>query len=310
MVAPGQGAQTPGFLTPWLEDSQYADQLHWLSTVCGIDLEHYGTKADADTIRDTAIAQPLIVASGILAATALFPDLVRDSRRIDLAAGHSLGELTIAAGVGMITAEQAMVLVRERGKAMAETAAKTESGMIAILGGDREDVLATIARHGLVTVNDNGPGQLVAAGAKEDIRRLLDAPPDRTRLRPLEIAGAFHTKEVEHVADLLGRCARAISPRDPGAGMISNRDGHVVRDGREMLDLIVRQVSLPVYWNRCLDTMAERGVTGLLELAPAKTLSRITWRAMPDVETFTLNTPDELDGARAFVDKHSTASPA
>ncbi|MBR8638272.1 ACP S-malonyltransferase [Streptomyces tuirus] len=305
MVAPGQGAQIPGFLTPWLEEPEFADHLHWLSMVSGIDLAYFGTEAEADAIRDTAIAQPLIVATGLVAAHALFPDPIRDAQAVDIAAGHSLGEITIAAGVGMISAEQAMVLVRERGKAMAETAAKTESGMIAILGGEAEEVSETLLRHNLAIVNDNGPGQVVAAGAREDINRLIEDPPSRTRLRPLEIAGAFHTKEVDHVADLLSRCARAISPLDPATGMLSNRDGRVVRDGREMLDLTVRQVSLPVHWNRCMETMVELGVTGFLELAPATTLTRIAWRQLPGVETFMLNTPDQLDDARAFVDKHS-----
>ncbi|MGW2707295.1 ACP S-malonyltransferase [Streptomyces sp. NPDC001340] len=307
MVAPGQGAQIPGFLKSWLEEPAFADHIHWLSTVCGIDLEHYGSEADADSIRDTAIAQPLIVGTGLLGARALFSRSAGRSALIDVAAGHSLGELTVAASVGMLSEEQTMVLVRERGRAMAATAAESEAGMVAVLGGDPDDVQATIERLGLVTVNDNGPGQVVAAGARVAIARLVAEPPAATRIRPLQIAGAFHTPEVEHVAVRLGRCARAITPLTPPARLLSNRDGEVVTDGREMLDRIVRQVSLPVRWGLCMETMKRLGVTGLLELPPAGTLTRIARRALPGVEAFALNTPDQLDDARVFVDKHHTA---
>ena len=307
MVAPGQGAQIPGFLAPWLEDPEFADHINWLSAVCHLDLAHYGVKADAETIMDTAIAQPLIVAAGMLAALALFPRWARRSGRPDLAAGHSVGEITVAASVGVITPEQAMVFVRERGRAMAQTAAQADSGMAAVLGGDAAEVAAAIERHHLTTVNHNGPGQVVAAGARQDIDGLMARPPARARVVPLQIAGAFHTSAVAHVADLLGCYARSISPLDPATRMLSNRDGQVVPSGREVLARIVAQVSSPVRWNLCMETMTALGVTGLLEVPPAGTLTRIAKRGLPGVETFALNTPDQLDDARAFIDKHATS---
>lgn len=150
MVAPGQGSQIPGLLTPWLEEPEFADRIHWFSTVCGIDLEYYGTRADAGVIRDTAVSQPLIVAAGLLAAEALLPRPCL-AGAVDVAAGHSLGEFTVAAALGVLTAEQALVLVRERGRAMAETAAKSDSGMVAVLGGDPAEVRAAVERFGLTT---------------------------------------------------------------------------------------------------------------------------------------------------------------
>lgn len=308
IVAPGQGAQTPGFLTPWLEDPVFEDRMHWLSAVCDIDLIHYGTQADAETIRDTAIAQPLLVASGLVAALALFPQPADAFRVIDLAAGHSVGEITAAAGVGVITAEQAMVFVRERGKAMARAAAKTPTGMSAVLGGDPDEVLAAIEAHGLIAANNNGPGQVVAAGKIEDLERLAKNPPPKTRVVPLQVAGAFHTHHVAHAVELLGRYARAITTHDPRTRLLSNRDGHVVHNGREVLERIVTQVSSPVRWDLCMQTMQDLGVTGMLEVPPAGTLTGIAKRAMPGVETFALKTPDQLDDARAFVEKHGEGS--
>ena len=188
IVAPGQGAQTPGFLQPWLEDPTFASRFDWLSTVAGLDLAHYGTEADAETIRDTRIAQPLLVATGLVAALELFPHPADAFAHIGAVAGHSVGEIAAAAGARVITAEQAMVLVRERGRAMAEAAAITPTGMTAVLGGDRDEVLAALDKHGLTPANDNGPGQIVAAGTAEQLAALADEPPAKVRLMPLSVA--------------------------------------------------------------------------------------------------------------------------
>jgi [acyl-carrier-protein] S-malonyltransferase len=308
IVAPGQGAQTPGFLEPWLENAQFAERAHWLSAVSGLDLVHYGTEADAETIRDTAVAQPLLVAAGLLAALELFPHPADAFGRIGAVAGHSVGELTAAAGARAITAEQAMVLVRERGRAMAEAAAATPTSMTAVLGGDREEVLAALERHGLTAANDNGPGQIVAAGTVEQLQAFADEAPARTRLMPLSVAGAFHTEHMAPAVDVLAQLARAVSTHDPRTPIISNRDGQIVHDGREVLKRIVTQVSNPVRWDLCMETMLDLGVTGVLEMPPAGTLTGIAKRAMKGVETFALKTPDQLDEARAFIDKHGVAS--
>jgi [acyl-carrier-protein] S-malonyltransferase len=308
IVAPGQGAQTPGFLSPWLEDPTFADRLNWLSAVSGIDLVHYGTEADADTIRDTAVAQPLLVASGLLAALELFPHPADAFGRIGAVAGHSVGELTAAAGARVMTAEQAMVLVRERGKAMAGAAAVTPTSMTAILGGDRDEVLAKLAQHGLTPANDNGPGQIVAAGTVEQLEAFGDDAPAKARLMPLSVAGAFHTQHMSPAVDVLARLARSVSTHDARTPIISNRDGQIVHDGREVLKRIVTQVSSPVRWDLCMDTMLDLGVTGMLEMPPAGTLTGIARRAMKGVETFALKTPDQLDEARAFCEKHGDAS--
>jgi [acyl-carrier-protein] S-malonyltransferase len=306
IVAPGQGAQTPGFLTPWLEDPGFENRLHWLSTVSGIDLVHYGTDADAETIRDTAIAQPLLVATGAAAAPALSADAFAN---VGAVAGHSVGEITAAVGAGALTAEQGMVLVRERGKAMAAASAVTPTGMTAVLGGDRDEVLARLTQLGLTAANENAPGQVVAAGTLEQLAQLAENPPEKARLAPLSVAGAFHTHHMAPAVDVLSRLAQSVSVQDPRTPVISNRDGKVVPDGREVLDRIVSQVSNPVRWDLCMETMLDLGVTGLLELPPAGVLTGIAKRAMKGVETFALKTPDQLDDARAFVEKHSGVSP-
>ena len=308
IVAPGQGAQSPGFLTPWLEDPTFAARFDWLATVAGIDLAHYGTEADADTIRDTKIAQPLLVATGLIAALDLFPHPADAFARIGAVAGHSVGELTAAAGARVITAEQAMVLVRERGNAMADAAATTATGMTAVLGGEREEVLAVIERHGLTAANDNGPGQVVAAGTMEQLAAFAEDPPAKARLMPLSVAGAFHTSHMAPAVERLASLARSVSTHDPRTPVISNRDGQVVHDGHDVLRRMVGQIANPVRWDLCLETMTDLGVTGILEMPPAGTLTGIAKRALKGVDTFALKTPDQLDAARDFCDKHGEAS--
>jgi len=306
--APGQGAQTPGFLSPWLEDPTFASRFQWLSTVAGIDLAHYGTEADAETIRDTQIAQPLLVATGLIAALEVFPHPADVFRQIGAVAGHSVGELAAAAGARAITAEQAMVLVRERGRAMAEAAATTATGMTAVLGGDPDEVMAAIEAQGLVAANNNGPGQVVAAGTMEQLKAFAENPPAKARLVPLSVAGAFHTEHMAPAVGHLATLARSVSTHDPRTPWISNRDGQVIQDGREIMKRIVGQIAQPVRWDLCMETMTDLGVTGMLEMPPAGTLTGIAKRALPGVETFALKTPDQLDDARAFCAKHGEAS--
>jgi [acyl-carrier-protein] S-malonyltransferase len=309
IVAPGQGAQTPGFLTPWLEDPTFASRMQWLSTVAGLDLVHHGTESDADTIRETQIAQPLLVATGLVAALELFPHPTDAFSSVSAVAGHSVGELTAAAGARVITAEQAMVLVRERGRAMADAAAVTPTGMTAVLGGDRDEVLAALEKHGLTPANDNGPGQVVAAGTTEQLEALAADGPAKARLVPLSVAGAFHTEHMAPAVGHLTSLARSVSVHDARIPVISNRDGNVVHDGRDVLARMVGQIANPVRWDLCLETMADLGVTGILEMPPAGTLTGIAKRALKGVETFALKTPDQLDDARAFVQKHGEAAP-
>jgi [acyl-carrier-protein] S-malonyltransferase len=309
IVAPGQGAQTPGFLSPWLELPGVRERVDWLSAVAGLDLIHYGTEADADQIRDTAIAQPLLVASGLVPLLSLFPHPADAYARIGAGAGHSVGEITAACGAGVITAEQAMVLVRERGKAMAAAAATTPTGMTAILGGDPDEIEHRLAELGLTPANMNGNGQVVAAGTLEQLEALAAAPPAGARLRPLQVAGAFHTHHMAPAVDVLRGYARAVSTHDPRVRLLSNRDGAVVHDGREVLQRLVDQVANPVRWDLVMRTMADLGVTAVIEVPPAGTLTAMIKRAIPGVETVALKTPDDLEAALDLIARHGVESP-
>ncbi|MEV0981757.1 ACP S-malonyltransferase [Streptomyces sp. NPDC049915] len=300
LVAPGQGAQTPGFLTPWLDLPGAADRVAAWSEAIGLDLTHYGTKADAEEIRDTAVAQPLLVAAGILSAAALgdvSPGAV---------AGHSVGEITAAAFAGVLDDTAALTLVRTRGLAMAEAAAITETGMSALLGGDPEVSVAHLHQLGLTPANINGAGQIVAAGTLEQLAALNEDKPEGVRkVVPLKVAGAFHTHHMAPAVDKLAEAAKALTPADPSVPYVSNKDGQSVTTGAEVLDRLVGQVANPVRWDLCMETFQQLGVTALLEVCPGGTLTGLAKRALPGVRAFALKTPDDLDAARELIAEHA-----
>jgi [acyl-carrier-protein] S-malonyltransferase len=302
LASPGQGAQTPGFLQPWLEKPGVADRFAWWSAVTGLDLVRYGTSADAEEIRDTAVAQPLLVAAALAASEALYDGDPGGRTGPDAVAGHSVGELAAAAIAGVLTPEAALVLVRERGRAMAEAAGVTETGMTAVLGGEADEVLAAIDKHGLTPANVNGAGQIVAAGTTERLAKFADEPPPKARLRSLSVAGAFHTEHMEPAVGALRRLAPGVPVADPRAKLLQNRDGAVVESGRDFVARLVEQVSAPVRWDACMETMRELGVTGIIELPPAGTLTGLARRELKGIELVALKTPADLDKARELIE--------
>lgn len=300
VVAPGQGSQTPGFLAQWLEVPGARELVGQFGAEAGVDLLLHGTESDGDTIRDTSIAQPLIVAAGLITLHALNTD-GRDAA-IGGIAGHSVGEITAAAGAGILTYVEAIRLVAERGRAMAEAAAEVETGMSAVVGGEEDAVLAALDAHGLAPANYNGGGQLVVAGPVEGLAALAAAPPSGSRVIPLQVAGAFHTKYMEPAIARMRAVAQTLEPQDPLTTIWTNRDGSKVDSGAEFLDLLVGQVSSPVRWDRTMESFAAAGVTGIIELAPAGALTGLAKRGLRGVPTVAVKTPADLEAARALLD--------
>jgi [acyl-carrier-protein] S-malonyltransferase len=284
-------------LTPWLEDSESLQSISRWSEIIGKDLVALGTTADADEIRDTANAQPLIVATGLIAANLL-------GVSAPVISGHSVGEITAAAIANVLSEFDAMRFVNDRADAMARAASLENTGMSAVLGGEREEVLDVIMKLGLVAANDNGAGQIVAAGLISELSLFADNPPAGARIRPLAVAGAFHTRFMASAQEALAKSASTISPNDPTGSVISNRDGFAVVDGDEVLERIVSQVANPVRWDLCMKSLQELGVTGVIELAPAGTLVGLLKRATPEIETFAFKSPADLAAAKEFAEKH------
>jgi [acyl-carrier-protein] S-malonyltransferase len=299
-TSPGQGAQTPGFLSPWLEIPGLAEQFGSWSELAGRDLIGLGTTGSADEITDTAVAQPLLVAAALAVAGLLGEP--------DAAAGHSVGELAAGVIAGVLSANDAIRLTRVRGEAMAASCGATPTGMTAILGGDEAAVLGAIAEAGLTPANINATGQIVAGGTLEQLAEFAANPPKGARLRPLRVAGAFHTKHMAPAVDALEAAAAGTIIRDPMITLLSNADGKVVTSGPNWVDRIVNQVANPVRWDLCMATMSDIGVTALIELLPGGTLTGMAKRALPGVELLAIKTPDQLDAARALIAAHGTST--
>ncbi|WP_329460358.1 ACP S-malonyltransferase [Streptomyces sp. NBC_01497] len=309
LVAPGQGAQTPGYLTPWLDLPGAEEKLRRWSALIDLDLVHYGTEADEDQIRDTAVAQPLLVASALLSARQLFPGDGEITAAVGAVAGHSVGELAAAALAGVLSDDEALRLVRTRGLAMAEAAAVTKTGMAALLGGERDTSVAHLERLGLTPANVNGKTQIVAAGTMEQLAALAEDKPEGVRrVVPLKVAGAFHTHHMAPAVDALAAATKELAPRDPALPYVSNRDGQTVTTGADALARLVGQVANPVRWDLCMETFQDLGATALVELCPGGTLAGLAKRDLPGVTTLALKTPDELDAARTLVAEQSTAA--
>jgi [acyl-carrier-protein] S-malonyltransferase len=283
----------------WIEEPSLKELLISWSDAIGLDLLRLGTTADADEIKDTANAQPLIVAASLLGAHAL------EIKSFAITSGHSVGELAAAALAGAITESDALTLVRARGVEMAKAAAATPAGMSAVLGGDRAEVLATLSSLNLVAANDNGAGQIVAAGDLQALAQLGENPPTGSRVRALAVAGAFHTSFMSPAVEPLRALASTIATHPVSIQVISNKDGQVVTDGAGVLNRIVNQIANPVRWDLCMETLKSQGVTGVIELPPAGTLVGLLKRAAPEIECFALKSADDLAAAREFAERHA-----
>jgi [acyl-carrier-protein] S-malonyltransferase len=302
IAAPGQGSQAPGFLTPWLEIPIFREQIEKASAVLGIDLVHYGTVADADAIRDTKIAQPLIVAAGIASYLTL-KDSLGEALVVSATAGHSVGEITAAYVSGIFDAENALRFVQRRGNEMAEAAALEQSSMAAVVGGEIDAVLAHLDSVGLFAANYNGAGQVVAAGSKELIDALVASPPAGSRVIALQVAGAFHTSYMEPARPALAAFSKELSVQDPQISIWTNNDGSLVQSGQKYLDLLVNQVSNPVRWDKTMESMEGANISVMVELLPAGALSGIAKRAMPNTVAIALKTPADLDKVAEAIGK-------
>lgn len=305
VVCPGQGSQTPGFLNPWLELPSFKNSLLAMQEASGIDLVSHGTVSDADTIRDTAVAQPLIVAAGVATLAAMLDGKTAAEARIAGVSGHSVGEITAAVVSGIFDAETGIKFVNERGQAMAKAAALEVTSMAAVLGGDQAEVEAKLASLELEPANYNGSGQIVAAGTAAAIAELQANPVAGTRVIPLQVAGAFHTRFMKPAVETLREYSKSIQVNDPTISLWSNNGGRKVASGADFVELLVNQVSSPVRWDLCMESMVKAGVTGIIELAPAGTLVGLAKRAMPGIQSVAVKTPENLEAALSLINNQA-----
>jgi [acyl-carrier-protein] S-malonyltransferase len=301
-VTPGQGSQTSGMYSTWITEATNKDLITEYSNIINLDLFHYGTSASQVEITATNIAQPLLTALAFMS----FGKLEVNSNTNIIYSGHSVGEFSAASLAGFYSDETAMKLVNVRGKAMAEAAASNSAtGMSAVLGGDKAEVIKHIEQFDLVPANVNSNGQIVASGLLTNLEKLSENPPASTKVRKLEVAGAFHSQFMKSAESELEKEFAQVEVTDSNSRFISNKDGQVIKDSSELKNRLITQITSPVRWDLCQAKMIELGVTGMLELAPAGVLTGIAKREMPGVELFAIKSPEDIPGAQAFIDKHA-----
>jgi len=295
MLAPGQGSQTPGMLAAWLEQPGAAERLAAWSEISGLDLARLGTTATAEEITDTAVTQPLVVAATLLA----HEELTRRgllAGKDTVVAGHSVGEIAAYAIAGVISADDAVKLAATRGSEMAKACALEPTGMSAVLGGDEAEVLARLEALDLVPANRNAAGQIVAAGALSALDKLAEDPPAKARVRQLATAGAFHTHYMASATDGYATAVETVTTAEPSAKLLSNADGQPVASAADAITKLVAQLTRPVRWDLCTETMRQDNVTAIVEFPPAGTLAGIAKRELRGVPTHAVKSPADLDG--------------
>ncbi|MFV8050978.1 ACP S-malonyltransferase [Mycobacterium sp. 48b] len=299
LLAPGQGSQTPGMLSPWLELPGAADRLATWSQISGLDLARLGTTATAEEITDTAVTQPLVVAATLLAYEELAKRGVPATAET-IVAGHSVGEIAAYAIAGVISADDAVKLAATRGAEMAKACAVEPTGMSAVLGGDEAEVLARLESLDLVPANRNAAGQIVAAGAIAALEKLAEDPPAKARVRQLATAGAFHTHYMASALDGYAAAAASVTTSEPTATLLSNADGQPVASAADAMEKLVSQLTKPVRWDLCTATLRDRfsGAerAGIVEFPPAGTLVGIAKRELKGTPTRAVKAPADLDG--------------
>ena len=301
-MTPGQGSQTSGMYSTWITDTANKELIAKYSDLINLDLFNYGTSATQSEITATNIAQPLLTALAFMT----FSKLEVNSNSNIIYSGHSVGEFSAASLAGFYSDKTAMKLVNVRGKAMAEAAASNSAtGMSAVLGGDKAEVIKHIEQFDLVPANVNSNGQIVASGLLTNLEKLSENPPASTKVRKLEVAGAFHSQFMKSAESELEKEFTQGEITDSNSSFISNKDGQIVKDSSELKNRLITQITSPVRWDLCQAKMIELGVTGMLELAPAGVLTGIAKREMPGVELFAIKSPEDIPGAQAFIDKHA-----
>ncbi len=301
-MTPGQGSQTSGMYSTWIIEATNKNLITEYSDLINLDLFHYGTSASQVEITATNIAQPLLTALAFMS----FSKLEVNSNSNIIYSGHSVGEFSAASLAGFYSDETAMKLVNVRGKAMADAAASNSAtGMSAVLGGEKNEVIKHIEQFDLVPANVNSNGQIVASGLLANLEKLSENPPASTKVRKLEVAGAFHSQFMKSAESELEKKFTQVEVTDSSSSFISNKDGQIVKDSSELKNRLITQITSPVRWDLCQAKMKELGVTGMLELAPAGVLTGIAKREMPSVELFAIKSPEDIPGAQAFIDKHA-----
>jgi len=302
VVAPGQGSQQPAMFNSWIEIPENYQKLKEFSEISNLDLIYFGTKATKEEISNTEITQPLLTALSLIS----FANLNLDDKSSVIFAGHSVGEFSASTFSEFLTEEQAMRLVTLRGKLMNDATKESEqTGMAAVLGGDKNIIIERLKEIQLYAANINSQGQIIASGKLSKINELIRNPIEKTKVIKLDVSGAFHTPYMQNAKDKFETEMKNQKFQDSNLKLLSNYDGKLISNSQDLKSKITNQLTNSVRWDLCQETMMNSEVTGLLEVAPGGVLSGIAKKAMNQVEVMAIKTPDDIESANAFIIKHN-----
>ncbi len=296
---PGQGSQKVG-MGKELAASHMAlfeRYLRRIDEVVGLPISQLCLEGPADVLSQTQIAQPALFAYSLAltdyaARLGIFPTLV---------AGHSLGEYTAAVAAGAISFEDGLRLVCNRGRLMKQQQDEQPGTMAAVLGLAKEtldELCLKIARHHPVLVtNWNAPGQLVVSGTEQGVYKLIEEVRGHGagKAIPLPVKGAFHSPLMEPVQKAMHLLTEALYWSTPLVPLVSNVSGKILTQGAEIRQELVEQITSPVQWVRCVETLAASGCDTLIELGSGQVLSKLVRLTAPHMTVTAIDTPEKLE---------------
>jgi [acyl-carrier-protein] S-malonyltransferase len=291
---PGQGSIEAGMGRDIAEAIPEAmDVYRRASASCDLDLEHLCFHGAAEELVDTAVQQPALVATSLAVLAAVRARGIE----FDYVVGHSVGEFAALAAAEAMSVEEAIALVRERGIAMAEAAARHPGSMAAILGLEDEQV-ETLCRKilGVWPANYNCPGQVVVSGEHHAVDECIERATEEGARRAvkLKVSGAFHSPLVARAADRLRPAIDKVKFQDPTAPFMSTVTARV-ESAQRMAPLLVDQLTAPVRFTQAANQLMKDGVRTFVEVGPGNVLSGLVKRIDRNVKAISVNNLASLD---------------
>lgn len=293
-VFPGQGSQQPGMGAAFADDPSWSI-VQEASDAVGRDVAHLLLDADAGELVETRNAQLGTFVHSMVVLDALR----RRGLEPQAVGGHSLGELSALCAAGVLDFADAVGLVAERGEAMQVCCTEQKGTMAAVLGLDEPQVTEVCAAvDGDVWVaNLNAPGQVVMAGDPAAIDAASAAAKDAgaKRVMPLDVSGAFHTPYMAPAGERLAAAIADATFRDASVPTVANVDGAVHTAAGEWPGLLERQLTSPVRWIACVESLLAAGADTFVEVGPGQVLTGTIKRIDKSTARHSVMTPDELD---------------
>ncbi|NLC67346.1 MAG: ACP S-malonyltransferase [Clostridiaceae bacterium] len=297
-VFPGQGAQYIGMGKEIAMNYRKSDDIfNEASDALGFDIKKMIFEGDEETLKITENTQPAILVTSI----ACMQPLLDEGIRPDVAAGLSLGEYTAHVAVGTLQFKDAVSLVRKRGKYMQEAVPASYGAMAAIIGLENTTIEECCAEASKINVvapaNYNCPGQVVIAGEKKAVETAIELCVQKGAKRAvlLKVSAPFHCSLMEPAGKKLAAELEKVTLNDMSIPVVSNVNAGYVKDKLMVKDLLIRQVSSPVYWEASIRKMLEDGVDTFVEIGPGTVLSGFTRKIRKDAKVFNVENMASLE---------------